>query len=419
MGDENHGTDRSTKKPLRILTFNSVGITGLSMLMIVDELMDAIAANPDNTGGKPLPCEVFDVIGGIGVGGWIALLLGRLHLDIPTCIRAYVEIINAVSARSWMEKRRLRWNNANFNQTRLLSKVTEIVERYSKGTGDKMLYEDKEWPRCQFAFAAASVKSARPHREYQIFRTYRTPDEPISEGPDAATCHIADAFAATAASKYLFNSFRPEHSSVQLFDSDSLDPHAITLLAMEEVSLLTPNPHPIQLAINIGSGASTRRDYHSLAGLFRIFSFGTPLERMGTLLRDTIADHRAQTTEKTTTSKLEFVELLNTARTDPASGMPHRKKAPRDDKLTEMAISRESKYREDINGALEKYYIAHHSHCPELRPKYIPLGPEVAPRNTVVNDVAAAQTTFTATCAYIKRLRPQMDEKAAPLCCSG
>ncbi|EXJ91875.1 hypothetical protein A1O3_00425 [Capronia epimyces CBS 606.96] len=388
------------------------------MLMIVDELMNAIAANEGNTGGKPLPCEVFDVIGGIGVGGWIAILLGRLHLDIPTCIRAYVEIVNAVTARSWVEKRRLRWHNANFDQPRLLTKVSDIVKRYSKDTGDtgdKMLCHDTQWPRCQYTFAAAAEKGSSPSRKYQIFRTYPTPEGPQWPGPDAAECRIADAFAATAACKYLFNSFSLDHSSVKLFDADSMDPHAITLLAMDEITSLTSTPHPIQLAINIGSGASTERDFRSLAGFSRIFSFGTPLEKRGTLLRDTIARDLRQSTPKT---KLEFVERLDIPRPEGASGASKQETDPHDDKLTEMAILLENKYHEDIDVALKEYYTQYHSGCLDLKPKYISLGPTVAPRNTVVNDVAAADTTYQATCAYIKRLRPQIDEKAAPLCCS-
>ncbi|EHY55092.1 hypothetical protein ABEF92_004416 [Exophiala dermatitidis] len=408
------------KRPLRILTFNSVGITGLSMLMILDELMNAIAANPSNiTKRKPLPCEVFDIIGGIGVGGWIAILLGRLHLDVPTCILAYVEIIHAVEARSRFEKSKLRLHNANFDQTRLIRKVSQIVDRYSRGSGDKMLYQDKEWPRCQFAFAAAAVKGSTDNRKYQIFRTYpmqnlsASPtgitEGRIEGGPDPAECPIAQAFAATAASKYLFNSFSLDRSSTKLFDADSLDPHAITLLAMEEMTRFTSDPPPIQLAFNIESGVSTRRDLRSLAGLPRIFSFGSPLERHGAFLREHIENSKQPESQE---KKLEFVEVLDIPQRESPGGPKRRERIP-NDKLTRKAICREKKYREDINEALKKYHKRYHSHCPELLPKYIALGPEVAPKNTVLNDVAAANTTYAETHAYICKLRPKMDDNLA------
>ena len=122
---------------------------GLATLLILDDLLKAIAANPGNRDGKPRPCDVFDMIGGIGVGGWLALLLGRFHLDIATCIQVYVEIVKSVVPKSSKEKYRLRWHNASYNQERLLKKIGQLTEKY--GNGKHMLYENKNGPRCQFA----------------------------------------------------------------------------------------------------------------------------------------------------------------------------------------------------------------------------------------------------------------------------
>jgi len=122
---------------------------GLATLMILNDLLDAIAANPGNRAGKPRPCDVFDMIGGIGVGGWLALLLGRFHLDIETCMQVYVEIVEFVSPRTTKEKCRLRWHGANFDQSRLLKKIEQLTQKYD--TGKHMLYESKAGPRCQFA----------------------------------------------------------------------------------------------------------------------------------------------------------------------------------------------------------------------------------------------------------------------------
>ncbi|KAG5633622.1 hypothetical protein DXG03_006897, partial [Asterophora parasitica] len=38
----------------------------------------------------PLPCDYFDLIGGVGTGGLIALMLGRLKMPIDTAINEYV-----------------------------------------------------------------------------------------------------------------------------------------------------------------------------------------------------------------------------------------------------------------------------------------------------------------------------------------
>jgi hypothetical protein len=124
-------------------------LQGLATLLILDDLLKAIAANPDNRYGKPRPCDVFDMIGGIGVGGWLALLLGRFHFDIATCIQVYVEIVRSVVPRSTKEKCYLRWHNASYNQDRLQDKIRQLTDKYD--TGKHMIYENREGPRCQFA----------------------------------------------------------------------------------------------------------------------------------------------------------------------------------------------------------------------------------------------------------------------------
>lgn len=122
---------------------------GLATLLILDDLLKAIAANPGNREGKPRPCDVFDMIGGIGVGGWLALLLGRFHLDVATCIQVYVEIVRSVVPKSAKEKYHLRWHNASYNQDRLLNKIQQLTEKYA--IGKDMIYQNEAGPRCQFA----------------------------------------------------------------------------------------------------------------------------------------------------------------------------------------------------------------------------------------------------------------------------
>ena len=44
----------------------------------------------------PKPCEYFDLIAGTGTGGLIAIMLGRLRLDIETCKDVYVRMTKRV-----------------------------------------------------------------------------------------------------------------------------------------------------------------------------------------------------------------------------------------------------------------------------------------------------------------------------------
>lgn len=44
----------------------------------------------------PKPCDHFDLIAGTGTGGLIALMLGRLRLDLETCKEVYVRMTRKV-----------------------------------------------------------------------------------------------------------------------------------------------------------------------------------------------------------------------------------------------------------------------------------------------------------------------------------
>ncbi|KAI9751503.1 MAG: hypothetical protein M4579_006039 [Chaenotheca gracillima] len=88
-----------TRAPLRLLSLDGGGVRGLSSLMILKQLMERIAAEEKRlrkraqTDDRPLkPCEYFDLIGGTSTGGIISVLLGRLQLDVPTCIKIYTSL---------------------------------------------------------------------------------------------------------------------------------------------------------------------------------------------------------------------------------------------------------------------------------------------------------------------------------------
>jgi patatin-like phospholipase/acyl hydrolase len=51
---------------LRLLALDGGGVRGLSALMILEQLMNAV--DPD---APPKPCDYFDMIGGTSTGGWV------------------------------------------------------------------------------------------------------------------------------------------------------------------------------------------------------------------------------------------------------------------------------------------------------------------------------------------------------------
>jgi patatin-like phospholipase/acyl hydrolase len=62
----------------RILSLDGGGVRGLSSLLILREIMEEIERQTGVEGAKP--CQYFDLIGGAGTGGLIAIMLGRLQM---------------------------------------------------------------------------------------------------------------------------------------------------------------------------------------------------------------------------------------------------------------------------------------------------------------------------------------------------
>jgi len=70
------------------------------MLIILQELMHRTFVEVEGRAPKrseiPKPCQHFDLIVGTGTGGLIALMLGRLRMDIETCKDVYVRMTKRV-----------------------------------------------------------------------------------------------------------------------------------------------------------------------------------------------------------------------------------------------------------------------------------------------------------------------------------
>jgi hypothetical protein len=70
------------------------------MLIIIQELMHRTFVETEGRAPRrdqiPKPCDHFDLIVGTGTGGLIAIMLGRLRLDLETCKEVYVRMTRKV-----------------------------------------------------------------------------------------------------------------------------------------------------------------------------------------------------------------------------------------------------------------------------------------------------------------------------------
>ena len=95
-----HRKDTTKGPPLRILSLDGGGVRGYSMLIILQELMHRTFVETEGRAPQrheiPRPCDHFDLIVGTGTGGLIAIMLGRLRLDIDTCKDVYARMTRKV-----------------------------------------------------------------------------------------------------------------------------------------------------------------------------------------------------------------------------------------------------------------------------------------------------------------------------------
>src|SRR5579871_2140659 len=70
------------------------------MLIILQDLMHRTFVETEGRAPKrheiPKPADYFDLIAGTGTGGLIAIMLGRLRLDVETCMDTYVRMTKRV-----------------------------------------------------------------------------------------------------------------------------------------------------------------------------------------------------------------------------------------------------------------------------------------------------------------------------------
>ncbi|KAF4633228.1 hypothetical protein G7Y89_g4890 [Cudoniella acicularis] len=137
------GPDHLDQPDLCLLSLDGGGVRGLSTLQILKGLMTRLNNERKADNLLPVkPCEVFDIIGGTSTGGLIAIMLGRLEMDVDECISAYVELMKAVFES---KSRSLPFNirgrtKPRFDSTKLEIAIKQVIT--SRGVSENALFND-------------------------------------------------------------------------------------------------------------------------------------------------------------------------------------------------------------------------------------------------------------------------------------
>lgn len=159
---------------LCLLSLDGGGVRGLSTLYILKGLMTRLNHERQQKDLPAVkPCEVFDLIGGTSTGGLIAIMLGRLEMDVGECISAYSTLMESVFAEksSWLQ---IGWRGrikAQFDSTRLRCAIEEVITRQGASKAD--LFNDGSPRGCKVFVCTTAKETAGITR----LRSYTLPDE--------------------------------------------------------------------------------------------------------------------------------------------------------------------------------------------------------------------------------------------------
>ncbi|KAJ7827150.1 hypothetical protein B0H14DRAFT_3144712 [Mycena olivaceomarginata] len=140
-------------KGLCLLSLDGGGIRGLSMLIILKHLMYRLKVAEDLP-DVPHPCDYFDLIGGTGTGGLIALMLGRLRMSVEDAIKAYGELSKEVFSHV-----KPPGSAGRFKASKLEKVIKQIVRAKSASQDPEEGLEDTRDNACR-TFASRATSAA-------------------------------------------------------------------------------------------------------------------------------------------------------------------------------------------------------------------------------------------------------------------
>ncbi|EKM76834.1 hypothetical protein AGABI1DRAFT_86896 [Agaricus bisporus var. burnettii JB137-S8] len=236
-------TSSADGPPLRLLALDGGGIRGLSELFIIKEVMYQLMLEENEKRKKdgeeplsvlPKPCDYFDLIGGTSTGGIIALMLGRLRMDVDTAINSYNDLVKQVFSVMKL------WGDGKFKATTLEAAMKSVVETVT-GDSESPLLEGDQAGVCR-TFVCA--KNAHNMDSPVLFRTYQSRETHFN-------CKIWEAARATSAAPAFFK--RIEIGRNQPFIDGGLGRNNPSQVVLEEANALF-GARQFGCLVSIGTG---------------------------------------------------------------------------------------------------------------------------------------------------------------------
>ncbi|OCL01567.1 FabD/lysophospholipase-like protein [Glonium stellatum] len=234
---------------LNLLSLDGGGIRGLSCLYILQRLMETV--NPDK---PPKPCDYFDMMAGTSTGGLIAIMLGRLKMDIQQCIDAYREFSN----RAFTRKKHIPLNIRGkicerFDSKELENAIKDVLVKqgYSE---DELLKEPGASCRVFVCATSDGTSTIVPLRSYSSAR---------GSSELYNTTKIWEAGRATSAASTFFDPISIGPSKQRFFDGATGANNPIRELWKEakDVWSSAPLENNIGCIVSIGAGVPSMKKF--------------------------------------------------------------------------------------------------------------------------------------------------------------
>ncbi|KAG6890166.1 hypothetical protein C0995_010870 [Termitomyces sp. Mi166 len=232
---------KSEAEGMRLLALDGGGIRGISELLILEEIMMRIKAE-EGLEKVPKPCEYFDIIGGTGTGGLIAILLGRLCVSIEEATKAYIEFAGKVFSET-----KHMWQDGTFKASTLEGAVKDLVARYDE-SGDenaRMMSDVSKKRECKtFVCAMSALNMSHPH----LFRSYEV------RSNQEYNAKIWEAVRATSAAPTFFKRIEIGTDPKEEFVDGGLRCNNPTAEVLREAQKICGMDYPMSCIVSIGTG---------------------------------------------------------------------------------------------------------------------------------------------------------------------
>ncbi|KAG8750384.1 hypothetical protein FRC11_010462 [Ceratobasidium sp. 423] len=276
---------RDTQRGTRILSLDGGGVRGYSALIILDDFMIRLNKRRKLAGEEEvIPADFFDLIIGTSTGGIMALMLGRMRMNVRECIKSYetlsskifrggvantilsggllgngpglglgMGVVNGRDLDNFLHmamSSAVQGEPAMYDAPKLEKHVKRAItaQAYTWGNEDTMLEEPKDSENCYTAIVTAcQTNAATPH----LMRSYEHPDYPTS-----AKVKIWEAARATSAAPAFFAPIEIGDARISYVDGAVTGHCNPTTLAREEAECLWPDRRNVFL-LSLGTGAAS------------------------------------------------------------------------------------------------------------------------------------------------------------------